>query len=327
MRVVFNGLFLTSITIVCAHANAQSADYAIKARQNYAPARIVKYRDFGAGRNCRGTRIWAEAPDPVTGHLAKFGYVLFTPSATLTAPKGAPSGVLIFPNGGAERPGPWIGTYQERWFGRDFCSRGVPAAVLLNYVNPSDGTLDIKSHDDILLRAYVAGKRVALHFKSNYNVLGISGGGILTALFMAIERRVTAGTLIASAFPFSEVLVQTSQIDARKLRTARMAAKTNYDLEDYRRDIRQHLTLDPLRVGAKTLAQKPAFMVIAGKDTTMPTALQWQTSRAFKRVTTVEDKNWGHILTSGMVYTKHRTAIMEFMVSGYLASPGSKHSK
>ncbi len=280
------------------------------AERNYSAAKIIRSVKISAPTGCRAAKVTATATDPLTGRASEFSYYFYEPEAPRVRKT---SGTIIFPSGGVDRVGPWMGAFQERLFAKSLCREGIPAAIIITHVDPGNGKIALRSHDENLLRSSVYAKRVAQRFSGEYAVMGLSGGGVVAAFLLAIENRATHGVVVATGLPFADVLAETRESHARRLRNFRMRASGLATVTEYRDQIRAAFTLDPGRISGSNLSRKPVVFVVAGRDKMMPTHLQRQAVSLFNDARVIERPKQGHLSTVATTYWLNRKSILDFL--------------
>lgn len=224
---------------------------------------------------CRETLVKITAKDPVTLDAREVGLRLYVRKGTADAAKLKT--VIVMPPTGGEN-------VLDRNYARLLCIKGFRAALVEGWYGDTETSLDLAMHDRGALRMLAAVRHVIEYLKLEHagqlGILGTSVGAISSVLVLGYEPRVAAAALIVGGGGLAEIIALSTEKGLTKLRAERLPGLGFVDTDAYRVALAAKVRIDPFDFIGYT-GKKPVWMMVATKDTTVPTKNQWDLYHAY----------------------------------------------
>lgn len=219
-----------------------------------------------------------------------------------TARPGPRPTVVVFP--------PFSGTKTiDAWTAVQFAKRGYNAIIIVPSESLTDAARPLDRTDDLLIRESIAG-RIAIDLLETFPeadtkriyATGISMGGIRTALFFGVERRVRKASEIVGGGDLAGIIADTHFSMLKKVRDARMQIEGIATLPEFRAYMQRVMTVDPVDFGCLR-EPEDLLMMMGDGDVFVPDVYQNKLYDAFSRplegrFPAVVRSGKGHLLTA-----------------------------
>ncbi len=282
-------------------AHAQSTNSTVPPELFYNPSIQGKILDRGWSLyGCDTETLTIQGIDPVTRAPRNVSVVLY--KSTIDSQKAV---ILLPPTGGVN--------VLDRGYANQLCSSGITVAILKGWKHQLDVTLDFSMHDFGALRFISATRHTVEFLRSrklnSIGLLGTSIGAIGGALAFAVEPRISAITLIVGSARFADVIAESDEEGAAHLREARMKALGLRSQEQYQDLVRQKVQIEPMEY-LKAKNKRPAFVITADNDTTVPTNYQHELAQILDGKEVVIKGN--HVQVVKQAFWEHSNDIVQF---------------
>jgi len=200
----------------------------------------------------------------------------------------------------------------EKNTAKHFASIGYHSAIIDLSDNANYLDRPIRNLDDLLIRD-IRGARMLISYaeklpfvnKNNLGLIGTSLGGIKASILMGVEPRIRAGVIVVGGGGFSDIWYQTKGDETVAYKQHRMKEEGIDTLEEFRDIMKKYSKTDPIKY-AQNRDPKDLFMILANKDTVVPTSQQHVLWQAFGQPQK-EIVNGGHMTGSLSVLWKYNT--------------------
>ena len=186
---------------------------------------------------------------------------------------------------------------------RSLCGSGIASIIAdVNDVSlpktfPAWGAEDVNNKwAMIALRTVVDFAQANPRFdKNKVGALGLSLGGITTAMFAGIEPRLKASVIVVGGGNFPFILSASDHWHIEEMRTKRMEAAGFTKVEQYEDKLRETITFDPFYFASQANREN-VMMVMAENDVKVPYVVQREQWEAFGKPTSLVFTG-GHVST------------------------------
>ncbi len=165
----------------------------------------------------------------------------------------------------------------DRGYANELCSAGISAVIVSSWEHQDSVGLELNTHDIGAARALAAIRHAVEFLEFNeihsIGVLGTSIGAIAGVLAFGVEPRILAAALIVGSARFADVVAESDEAGAARLRKERMEQWGFASVEDYRESLRKAIGIEPFHF-LKDTRGRPSLVVTADSDTTVPTPYQ-----------------------------------------------------
>ncbi len=186
---------------------------------------------------------------------------------------------------------------------RDLCNEGI--ATIIADVNdmtppvtyPAWGAEDLHNRQAMLaLRSVVDFAETVPRFdKNKIGALGLSMGGITTAMFIGVEPRLKAAVIIVGGGNFPHILSMSDEGHVDDLRRSRMKSAGLTTIDQYEDQLRSSVTYDPFYFAPQAPRER-IMMVMAEADVKVPYVDQREQFVAFRKPESLTFTG-GHVAT------------------------------
>lgn len=225
---------------------------------------------------CRIQNIEIRGQDPISFETRKINISLYEahPKHRGNSERAV---ILLPPTGGVN--------VLDRGYANELCSSGITVALVSGWDHQNDVSLDINMHNRGAFRALAATRHVVEFLTSrnihSIGVLGTSIGAITGALALGYEPRIKTAALIVGSARFADVITETSEQGAAKLRQERMKHYGFKNLEEYRAAVRGTIKIEPAYFMDEAKS-KSTLLLTGDADITVPTNYQLEMVEALK---------------------------------------------
>ncbi len=278
-----------------------------RARATAPSYKILEHHELKLNHHCRTESVILLGKDPVTGGPQKLELLRYVPvgRAALSTE------LLIHPPTKAPAGG---STPLDQWYAEALCKDGIRTSIMETWDGyQEEGIYDFGSHDRAALRALAASRVALAYIQSPVYIFGTSVGAIYSSMLLGMEKQILGGVLIVGGAPLVEVLKTTDQTIPKTLRDLRMANYPIADLDAYEKLLSENVRISPENFIAPEKARN-LFMVIATKDTTVPTPTQFKLWNDWGQPEHREVAD-SHVKTIVRSFLKYRKSIHSFLKS------------
>lgn len=276
--------------------------------KSYSPASNMK--EIDAGRSlalCQLKDIGITAKDPLTEEMGTTNARAYLPLQYNN--EGAEKTIILLPPTGGEN-------ILDRGYANYLCFKGFRTIILQNWPGDGETTIDLGMHDKGAIRSLAAIRRIVDYVKPNRDsqigILGTSIGAVSSALALGFDKRINVAALIVGGIGMAEIIAQSDESGASKLRASRMAALKFKSQEEYMAALKSAIHIEPGLFHDYT-GEKKVLSFIGAADTTVPTKNQMDLSQAFKANAITYKGN--HSDTIFHVFCNYRKTIFDFFAS------------
>lgn len=241
---------------------------------------------------------------------------LYVPNRDRLGSDQVPVVIMIPPVGGTN--------ILDTQMARTFCDYDIAAIVLKNDFANIDYQAEVEllppeDHQKTFYRivAAVKGSMAMIDDDDNlkYDKIGIFGvslGGILSSFVMETQSDISAGYFLVAGGDIPQILAYSEQENVSIIRRKRMNEENISTKEEYENYLRRYITLDPIDL-AVTMLPETINMVIAKKDTTVPSSNQFALHKAFGEPEAIY-YNSGHLDTiiGTLLWGQNRADVARF---------------
>jgi dienelactone hydrolase len=304
--------FLLLISLVCSSAFAQPPRAMLDLiNRTYDPRISVTETEVTTLLEvCHRTNVELTAQDPVTLKPGKVKLTMFVRKFSEDKAPDLKTVIVMPPTGGVNA--------LDWSYAALLCSNNFRVAVITNWDFDTFNEIDMGMHDRGALRALAAVRHSIEYLKprrpNQLGILGTSVGAISAALVTGFEPRVSAAALIVGGAGLSEIIAQSDESHLAALRKARMEHFKFESLGSYQSALSQNIKIEPLDFAGYS-GPKKVWMMIATKDTTVPTANQWKLFKAFGSQSGSLTFGGNHLET-----ILHTSAVNGLTIVGYFKS-------
>lgn len=193
--------------------------------------------------------------------------------------------------------------YLEPQVARSLCNSGF-ASIIADVndfrdplVFPSWGAEDVSNRKAILAAETVVdfAQSIPQFDKNKIGALGLSLGGITTALWTGLDPRLKASVIVVGGGNLPYILSHSDEPNVVGLREKRMAAASLTSVDEYDTILRANITLDPFYFASQANRHR-IMMVMAEADTKVPFEVQKEQFNAFGQPQSITFTG-GHVVT------------------------------
>lgn len=214
--------------------------------------------------------------------------------------------ILVPPTGGVN--------ILDRGYANELCSQNISVALVKNWDFQDEISLDFNMHNNGALRAISAIHQVNNflidHSASSIGIMGTSVGAISSSLSMAFENNIKAAVFIAGAVDFPNIIARSDEQGANSIREKRMQNLDLKSQEEYQSQVQKNVWINP-KDFIQTWKHKPSFVILAEKDTTVPTDLQLEFAKELDNKNLLSIRK-NHVDAIKESFFWHRKAVVEF---------------
>lgn len=225
---------------------------------------------------CQVARMEVLGKDPLEGKPSQVVVRSFRPKV-LGQLMPEPKTVLIIPPLGGASP-------LDETYAYSLCALGFRAVVLERWAPNSRDEFDFSAHDRQAVRIISAIRHIVEYIaptrKNQLGIFGTSAGAIISALAVGFEPRLSAAVLIVGGGGLADLYAYSTESGIAELRKKRMKEFGYGSVAEYHQALKEHILIEPLDF-ARFSGPKRVLMVIAERDSMVPTANQWALHRAF----------------------------------------------
>lgn len=253
-------LLAAMVSSIAAWANLSAEEIT----RGYDPTiREERLRESWSLLGCRIEELTLWGKDPLSGESRAVAVTLYRGDSENRA------AVLILPPTGGVN-------ILDQGYANHLCYHGITAAVITGWEHQNETSLDPSMHRRGAIRS-VAATRHVMEFLLNrgyrsLGALGTSVGAITGALAFGLDDRIAATALIVGSSRFADVIAESDEQGAARLRQERQAAY-GWSPEEYRNALREAVGIEPGNFLGRKGGRK-ALVVTATADTTVPTPYQ-----------------------------------------------------
>lgn len=234
----------------------------------------------GWGWTSRWVQVLVTSPDDAAAHKVQIIHV------SPTGAQGRRPAVVITPIMGGTDELPLL-------IARALARRGIHGAVVLRAETLLDGAAD-EARLERVLRTAIIDRRRALDWlevqadvdPARLGALGVSLGGVTTALFAAVEPRVRASVIALAGGDLPDVIARSAEPRVARYVRERLAAGVT-DAADLRRRIGVAVPSDPLAL-ARHVDARRTLVLMARWDDVVPSDAQRRLHEALGRPASLE---------------------------------------
>ncbi len=252
---------------------------------------------------CRLQNIEITGQDPITLKDRKIKVMLYQGRDRKNTQRAV---ILLPPTGGVN--------ILDKGYANEICTSGITVALIAGWDHQNDVSLDIEMHNRGAFRALAATRHVVEYLdQNNFNSIGILGtsiGAITSSLVLGYEPRVSTAALIVGSARFADVIAETSEQGAAKLRNERMKHYGYQNLEDYRAAIRNVIRVEPNDF-IDEARHKNSLLITGDADITVPTSYQMELVSDLKPQKHISLRG-NHFQAIKSSFFWHRTEIVNF---------------
>jgi len=178
-------------------------------------------------------------------------------------------------------------SYLEKKYAQDLCEKAFSSFIISSWDGINEEAEDLNIHNTLLSRAQKAIRQVLSAKTTDKDFVGIFGtsvGGIHAATALGHFDSLKAGFFIVAGAPVHKVIAYSTEKTLSKYRTIRMKKFGFSSQSDYAEALNKKISpeVQPLY---KTNTEKKSFVVVAMKDTTVPSRFQKKMAQALKAQT------------------------------------------
>lgn len=192
--------------------------------------------------------------------------------------------VIILPPTGGEN-------IIDRGYANELCSSGIRALILQSWEWDTLQEIDMEMHDRGALRSLAAIRHVIEYIQPSYpeqlGILGTSVGAISSALAQGYEERISAAALIVGGVGMTEIIGNTNEQNAAKLRAERMKHFGFSTHDEYLTALGEAVDVEPADF-LQHSGEKKTLVVLATEDVTVPTKNQWDLVKGLQNPEIIE---------------------------------------
>ena len=203
---------------------------------------------------------------------------------------------IIFPNIGGV-------TILETMMGEFFAQKGYHAIISVLADDVTDKNRPSDQVDEFFIKATTSSRLVldmACQFKEvdceRVGAFGASLGGIRTLTLLGVETRVKAAVTYVAGVNLPSIMAYSEQKTVKNWRKYRMAQEGFQSQSDFEDHLHQVVDVDPEDF-AHLVDRRDVYMVVGLKDTSVPTANQYEAIGAFGNPK-VKNIGMGHVETA-----------------------------
>lgn len=293
------------MTLIPMAASAATAtDIAAKIEQFYNPA--IEFRQVSSSWSLYGCSIeefQVLGQDPVTLERRTVNVSIYRAQGER---EGQHTVIILPPTGGVN--------ILDRGYANELCSSGLTVAMISQWEHQTEVSVDFSMHDNGALRAIAASRHVIEFLETQHpraiGILGTSVGAIAGFLVLSIEPRISSAALIVGSARFADVIAESDETGASKLRQDRMKILGLKNRDEYRRAVRQNVNIEPSTLIGYT-GMKPALVVSADADTTVPTEYQLELANLLQAEVHLQLRG-NHRQAITETFCQHRGDIVNF---------------
>lgn len=276
-------------------------------RKTYNPQISAKEKDITTFIDlCRRVEVEITAQDPVTLKPGKVKLTTFVRKFSEDQQSQLKTVIVMPPTGGVN--------ILDWAYAARLCVSNFRVAVITNWDFDTLNELDMNMHDRGALRALAAVRHGIEYLKPQHanqlGILGTSVGAITAAFATGYDVRISAAALIVGGAGMSEIIGKSDESHLKKLREDRMAQLQMRSVDEYQKALAEHIKIEPLDF-ANYSGKKNVWMMIATKDTTVPTENQWKLFRALGSPSSLMYDN-NHVETIKYTAFARTSAIVNF---------------
>ena len=207
-------------------------------------------------------------------------------------------------------------TFLEKKYAKQFCKKGFKVFIVHSWQGRKEESVDLNIHNVLLTRGQLVISQIVKEKTNPKDFIGIFGtsvGAIHSATALGSNDRIHSGFFIVGGAPIHKVIVYSKDPTLSKYREKRKQKYGFKSLKEYEEALDKKLlnSVKPLYF-KKQSQTKRTFVVIAKKDTTVPSLYQRNLAQAFQSKTL--EISGGHIssiLRFWLFYRKKASSFFE----------------
>ncbi len=245
-----------------------------KIESSYHPQ--IKYKTIETGFSfsyCQFQKIEITGKDPISFKERKININMYHSIRNVNKK----AVIVLPPTGGVN--------VLDRGYANELCKNDITAAVISDWDYQNEMSLNFDMHNKGALRALAATRHaVELLNSLNYHSIGLLGtsiGAVTGTLAIGFETRISAVALIVGGASFADIVANSDEKGALKLRKERMNLYKLKNLSEYATAARANIWVNPAAYLNHLSADIEALIITADSDTTVLTKYQLDLLKIF----------------------------------------------
>lgn len=224
--------------------------------------------------------------------------------------------VLILPPTGGEN-------LLDRKYANELCEAGFDVFILKKWTGDDEYNTELSIHTRFYARAQKAIETVFAHVETPFiGILGTSVGALHTAVAVGVQPRLNAAFVITGGAPIADIIARSDQGAMEDVKKKRFKIYGFKNEEEYLAALDKVLPLDPFK-NKIDYQQKSLGMIIATKDTTVPTEFQ-ERLRQLWGTKVVYDFSSSHFMSILKSWYYHSEDIVKFFTTAAATTSQSR---